>query len=246
MGEQTMISLKHAAAGAALVLASSAATAEVSGNVGVVTDYLFRGITQTGGPAIQGGIDYAHSSGLYAGTWASNVAFAGGGGATGTEQDFYAGFAKEFGAFGVDVGVIYYWYPEEGEDKATGASQFSTVEAGITLSLGPVALSYHYADKAKFFLGDGLAGEAGFLNLALDQPIADGLNLQASIGHYGGAEIDRAVGDEYLVYSLGLAKEFGEGFSATFHYIATNMDATTHGLDDKPKFVVGLSKSFDF
>ncbi len=63
---------------AAVVLLASAsiAQAEITGNASVVSDYNWRGITQTAGdPAIQGGIDYAHESGFYAGAWGSNVDF---------------------------------------------------------------------------------------------------------------------------------------------------------------------------
>lgn len=100
----------------------------VTGNVGLFSQYIFRGLTQTDRePAIQGGFDYAHSSGLYAGTWASNISwlkenastFAGGavipGGTYGRggslEWDFYGGYKMSFGDFGLDVGTLYYWYP---------------------------------------------------------------------------------------------------------------------------------------
>ena len=61
---------------AAGLLAATGAAADITGNVGLTTDYVFRGISQTDEkPAIQGGLDYAHSSGAYAGVWASNVDF---------------------------------------------------------------------------------------------------------------------------------------------------------------------------
>ena len=100
----------------------------VTGNVGFFSQYIFRGLTQTDRePALQGGFDYAHSSGFYAGTWASNISwlrenvttFVGGapfvqgtynqGGSL--EWDFYGGYKMSFGDFGVDVGTLYYWYP---------------------------------------------------------------------------------------------------------------------------------------
>ena len=73
---------------AALALPSMAMAADaapehtVTSNVGIVSDYVFRGITQNmSAPAIQGGFDYAHSSGLYAGVWGSNVGWITGSGA---------------------------------------------------------------------------------------------------------------------------------------------------------------------
>ena len=80
----------------------------IDGNIGVTSNYLFRGVTQTGdGAAVQGGLDYGHESGLYVGTWTSNVNFAGG-----TELDVYGGFSGESGDLGYDVGVTGYLYPE--------------------------------------------------------------------------------------------------------------------------------------
>jgi uncharacterized protein (TIGR02001 family) len=89
----------------------------VTANVGIFSEYIFRGITQTAGePAIQGGFDYAHSSGFYAGTWASNVSWLEDFGAytnSSLEWDFYGGFKSNFGSsdFYWDVGTIYYYYP---------------------------------------------------------------------------------------------------------------------------------------
>ncbi len=97
---------------AAVVLLASAsiAQAEITGNASVVSDYNWRGITQTAGdPAIQGGIDYAHESGFYAGAWGSNVDF-GDCCDENLETDLYFGWSG-----GEDitwnVGFIYYLYP---------------------------------------------------------------------------------------------------------------------------------------
>lgn len=74
-----------------LQMTSSLVSADVSTNIAVVSNYLFRGVTQTdGSPAVQGGIDFEHASGFYAGTWASNVDF---GDEISYELDLYAGFA---------------------------------------------------------------------------------------------------------------------------------------------------------
>lgn len=99
-----------------------------TGNVGLFSQYIFRGLTQTDrNPALQGGFDYAHKSGFYAGTWASNISWlrenasARVGGITvsnGTygqggslEWDFYGGYKGSVGDFSYDVGTLYYWYP---------------------------------------------------------------------------------------------------------------------------------------
>ena len=91
----------------------------VTANVGLFSEYIFRGIAQTAGkPAVQGGFDYAHSSGFYAGTWASNISWLEDFGLynrSSLEWDFYAGFKQNFpGAyedFFYDLGVYGYVYP---------------------------------------------------------------------------------------------------------------------------------------
>ena len=81
----------------------------VSANVGFVSDYAYRGISQTNeNMAIQGGFDYAHASGLYAGVWGSSIDWLDKGG---VEADVYGGYKAEMGDFGYDVGVLHYAYP---------------------------------------------------------------------------------------------------------------------------------------
>src|ERR1700755_3440562 len=99
-------------AGALMASVAPAAMAQeavtITGNVALATDYAFRGISQTSqNPAIQGGFDAAFgSSGFYAGTWGSNVAFGGS-----LELDVYAGWKTTLGPVGLDIGVIDYLYP---------------------------------------------------------------------------------------------------------------------------------------
>ena len=85
----------------AAVLTSGIASADLSANAGVFSNYIWRGVSQTSDQAAgQGGIDWGTDGGLYAGTWVSNVS-------GGYETDVYAGFATDF----FDVGVITYQYP---------------------------------------------------------------------------------------------------------------------------------------
>src|SRR5258706_14646246 len=97
----------------------------VTGNMTLVSEYRFRGIDQTyGKPAIQGGFDYSHSSGIYLGNWDSNVSQGAGYPGGNLEMDFYGGWKKAFGDFGLDVGGIYYYYP--GTESAPLANPHST------------------------------------------------------------------------------------------------------------------------
>src|SRR5438477_12263879 len=84
----------------------------VTGNITLASEYRFRGIDQTyGKPAIQGGFDYSHSSGVYLGNWNSNLSQGAGYPGGDLEMDFYGGYKKAFGDIGLDVGAIYYYYP---------------------------------------------------------------------------------------------------------------------------------------
>lgn len=146
--------MKYQIACAALALLSSApafAQAEpagpvtVSGSVGLVSDYRFRGVSQTDkGMAIQGGITATHESGIYVGTWASNLAGWGQFGGSNMELDVFGGYAIPLGGATLDVGLTWYMYPS-GSDKTDFAEPYVKVSSQI----GPVKglLGVAYAPK---------------------------------------------------------------------------------------------------
>src|SRR6267142_1755165 len=114
-----VLPLAFAAASASISTPSTAQQAAatppppaVTGNMTLVSEYRFRGIDQTfGKPAIQGGFDYSHASGIYLGNWNSNVSQGAGYPGGNIEMDFYGGYKHAFGDFGTDIGFIYYAYP---------------------------------------------------------------------------------------------------------------------------------------
>ena len=109
-----------------------AAAPAVTGNMSLVSDYRFRGIAQTfEKPALQGGFDFAHSSGLYVGNWNSNISEGAGFPQGNLEMDFYGGFKKSFGDLGLDVGAIYYYYPGTDANTARGTT-FANPRSGAT------------------------------------------------------------------------------------------------------------------
>ncbi|WP_373486692.1 TorF family putative porin [Blastomonas sp.] len=117
----------------------------VSGSVGLVSDYRFRGVSQSDeGIALQGGFTVAHESGLYAGTWASNLAGWGTFGGANLELDIFAGYAATFGSTGIDVGVTWYMYP-----SGANNTDFFEGYAKLKGTAGPVALTaaVFYAPK---------------------------------------------------------------------------------------------------
>ena len=161
------------AAAAAGTFAAPAAYAQFSANIGAVTDYRFRGISQTlGKPALQGGLDYAFSPGFYVGTWASTVTKDLYPHGKGLEVDFYGGWKKEFAKdWTIDLGALYYWYPSAayytygvGGTAATAKSgnKFNNTEVYLGLSYKWLSAKYSYATSNYF----GASGQA-FGNTAL-------------------------------------------------------------------------------
>jgi len=109
--------------------------ASVSANVSFASDYIWRGMTQSDGPAIQGGFDYEAESGFYAGIWGSNVNFNDG---AGSELDYYFGYGFELGGVGVDLGYVAFDYPDntEGLDFEEIVVGLSYGDLGLTFALG--------------------------------------------------------------------------------------------------------------
>mgnify|MGYP001310130295 FL=1 len=109
--------------------------AAVSANVAFTTDYVWRGMTQSDGPAIQGGFDYEAEGGFYAGIWGSNVNFNDG---AGSELDYYFGYGFEVNGIGVDLGYVAFDYPENntGLDFEEVVLGLSMGDLGLTFALG--------------------------------------------------------------------------------------------------------------
>jgi len=143
------------------VLTSGIASAELTANAAIASNYIWRGVTQTNDQAAgQGGIDWSHDSGLYVGTWVSNVAFgnvAGGG----YEMDVYAGFGGEAGGLGYDLGVISYQYP------LAPNTNFTEVYASGTFSIVTIGLSYT-ADAASGNKNTAFDSGDMYVNASLD------------------------------------------------------------------------------
>ena len=149
----------------------------LTGNMTIATSYRFRGIDQTfGKPALQGGIDYSHESGIYVGNWNSNVSSGAGFAEGNLEMDFYGGWKTTFAEdFGLDLGGIYYYYPGSNagplsytNSKDLGGSSSGTVHNGelyIGASWKFVSLKYSYAVTDYFSLPDSKG--TGYLDLKI-------------------------------------------------------------------------------
>lgn len=187
-------------------------------NVGVTTDYRFRSIAQTSfKPAVQGGVDFSHKSGAYAGVWGSNVNwvkdFAG---ATegSLEVDLYGGYKGELAKdLGFDIGLIGYLYPSN--NAATNAN---TTEIYAALTYGVVTAKY--SRSLGNFVANANSSGSQYMEIAATFDIGNGFSLTPHIG----SQIipNQSTSGDYTDYSLTLGKDFGNGISASLSAIGTN------------------------
>ena len=202
-----------------------AADSPFSSNVGLFSDYRFRGITQTDTkPALQGGFDYAGASGFYAGNWNSSIGFTD----AGIESDFYLGYSTEISGIGIDVGNLYYHYP--------GATDADTNEIYLGLSAGPASFKVSYATTDYF----GVTDSKGHLyyNLGVSIPVSDKVTIDGSMGYHAG-EGEQVKGYDYLV---GISFDMGNGFALGVSYITTSGDLQP--VTDDKGAVISISRSF--
>jgi uncharacterized protein (TIGR02001 family) len=182
--------LSHGLAALILAMSAAAAHADITGTVTAVSDYDFRGITQTAqNPALQGSIDYAHESGFYIGAWGSNVDF-GNCCDENVELDIYAGF-RGGDTFTYDVGAIYYTYP--------GAKSIDYPE--IYAGLGWKWLS----GKIWYSNDFGNASEsAEYYEANANVPLPANFAASAHVGYSDGNYWDRYYGGGYTDWSVGV------------------------------------------
>lgn len=119
----------------------------VTGNVAIVSDYRFRGVSQSDEEiALQGGVTIAHESGFYGGFWGSNLSGWGTFGGANLELDLIGGYKRPLAGGTIDVGLTWYMYPggAANTDFAEPYAKFSGTVGPATL-LGGVA----YAPKQR-------------------------------------------------------------------------------------------------
>ena len=208
--------------------AAQAQTApEVAFNIGVVSDYVFRGASQTDEePALQGGVDVSFASGFYVGGWASMVDF---GDDTDAEVDLYGGYRTELGGYGLDLGVVSYLYVNE-----PGSADYNYVElkAAAARAIGPVTLGAAVYYSPNFF---GADEQTTYLEANAAYAVTDKWSVSGAIGHQS---LD--VNDDYATWNLGVAYALTDHLVVDVRYHDTDVDGPL--TDDR--FVVGLKASF--
>lgn len=212
--QKNLIALALAAVCTVPAFAEEAPTHSFSANVGVVSDYLFRGISQTQHhPALQAGVDYSHGSGLYVGAWGSNVSWVR---ATdisdknAIELDLYGGYKGAVGDFTYDVGAIRYYYPKGNINP--GLVTPDTTEAYLGLGWKYVSFKYSHVLSDYFIGWVGTNGEktkgSQYYDLTVTYPIDETLNV---IAHVGRQNVNDFSAASYTDYKLGVTKDFGFG-----------------------------------
>ncbi len=230
-----------------------------TGNVGLYSEYLFRGIAQTAGkPAVQGGFDYAHASGFYLGTWASSISWLQDFGAytrSSLEWDFYGGYKGSFADdWTYDVGVLYYYYP--GTANA-GVPKADTFEGYV--GIGWKWLSAKYSYNFKDYFGAQPNGKktdgSWYLDFSAAYPVGEsGVTLLA---HYGIVDIKNDLSGSakigYEDWRLGASYTIPDGFmkgaEIGAYYSGTTAEKSFYtdltGYDTgKDRGVIYLKKTF--
>ena len=221
--------------------AAEASPHTLTANIGLYSSYRFRGIDQTfGKPALQGGIDYAHESGLYVGNWNSNVSSGAGFPDGNLEMDFYGGWKKTWGDFGLDLGAILYYYPgSQGRVLGTGASSGAVTNKEIYIggSWKFISLKYSHSVDDYFSLrgwdstgtstGAKTSG-SGYLDLSANYDLGDGWGVNGHVGHL---HLKNGYNGSYTDWKLGVTKDIS-GWVIGASYVDTNAHGKCSGASD--------------
>ncbi|MDA0237566.1 MAG: TorF family putative porin [Proteobacteria bacterium] len=216
----TTATLLTALSGAALA-ADIGGGLNLSGNLGMVSEYYWRGQDQNrSDPAVQGGFDLAHDSGLYLGVWSSAA-----GGTASSEVDVYGGFAGKMGPVSYDVGMITYQYPGVGSPTNTNPSfEEAYLSLGTTVAAVDFGVKYYGAqsddnDATEFSIGSEFKG----------------VSASYTLGRY------EKTGD---YYSLTISKEVLAAYPIEIALTQTEMDFDSLTATDDDALIFSVSKGF--
>lgn len=259
--KKSLIALALVSAFAAPAFAQTAAPAAaeaapasphtLTANIGLFSDYRFRGITQTASrPALQGGFDYAHSSGFYVGNWNSNVDPSAGYPDGNLEMDFYGGFKPTFGDFGLDIGGIVYYYP--GSSVASGKNSGDTV-TNKEIYLGG---SWKFLSAKVFYSVDDYFSARGmdstgavtgkstkgtyYGDLSANFDLGDGWGINAHVGY---TDVKNVYNADYTDWKLGVTKDIS-GWVLGASYVGTDAKGGTTGVQPY-RFTKSSGYSYD-
>lgn len=224
------------ACGVAMLGLSSIAAAEVSMNIGVTSNYIWRGMTQSGNStAFSGGLDWENASGVYAGTWISEAW-------TDYEMDLYGGYNGAFGDFGYGVGLVYYTY--------TGDEDVNFAELALSGSFQMISFGLDYTLTSEV---DDTSGPEQYIDgdmhyyVGASFDLPQDFSLGATLGQYD-FEDDGVSGADYnfTYFQIDLSKSVGEFGDVTLSLSDSNINesSTVGGEDGDMRFLVSWSKGF--
>lgn len=214
-------------------------------NAGVVSDYRYRGISQSRlQPALQGGVDYTDKSGFYVGAWGSTIKWIKDSGASegSVEIDLYGGYKGAVGDVAYDVGFLRYEYVGNKYKEVTGVNA-STNEVYGALTYGLFTAKYSHAISDLF--GNADSKNSYYLDLSANFDLGNGYTLTP---HVGRQMVKNAPNLSYNDYAVTLGKDLGNGLSASLMLVDTNAKEASYTLvnkyNGKAAAVVGLKYSF--
>ncbi len=202
----------------------------LSYNAGVVSDYRYRGISQTRlQPAVQAGADFAHKNGLYLGAWATNIQWIKDQSGNGEsvkgpiEIDLYGGYKFNVAGIGGDIGVLRYQYQGNTLAKHTGYVNANSTEVYAAASYSVVTFKYSRSVTNLFGNKDSTGSQ--YFDLTANFDLGDGFTLTP---HVGRQLIENGSIYNYTDYSVTVAKDFGKGLSASLAAVNTNGLASSY------------------
>ncbi|CAM9106761.1 TorF family putative porin [Acinetobacter pseudolwoffii] len=212
-----------------------------SGNIGVLSSYNLRGITnvpENKGATLQGGLDYNHASGFYAGWWGSTLDYGSDNGSE-FENNFYAGYNGSINEdLAYTIGLTYYYYYDVGNTDSNG---FETM----------LGLSYKdFGISAQTLLEDTAWGNTGdtYLKGSYSYALPHDFSLDTALGLYIYKESGDYIPDStesfgFRHFDIGLSKPLADtGVTASMNYILGGYDR--NDVKQNNKVVFGLAYSF--
>lgn len=224
-----------------------AASSSIAWNVAVTSDYRYRAISQTRlRPALQGGVDYVHTDGWYAGAWASTIKWVEDAGGDGeVEIDVYGGKRGALSqGLSYDVGVLRYFYPDNKLGRVPGFVSAHTTEVYGQLGYGPAYVKYSHATTNLFGFVD--SENSGYLDIGANLDAGNGLSVQLHAGHQ---KVKNNEAADYTDWKIGISRQF-EVATVSLAYIGTNASKTAYASPKNGKFtgrdalVLSVSRTF--
>jgi uncharacterized protein (TIGR02001 family) len=246
-----MLAMSLAVAGSALAQTAPAAPeSTLSFNVGAVSEYRYRGISQSRlDPAFSGGADYADKSGAYIGVWGSSIKWIKDNlGKSNTEVDIYGGYKFAVGDLAYDVGFLRYEYSGNKLEVNPAYVNANTNELYGAVTAGPATLKYSRSTGNLF--GTPNSKGSYYLDLTATFDLGEGYSFAPHLGYQAVKGAGSGI-YSYTDFALTLGKDLGNGLSGSAALIGTNADKGSYISSyapgkqlGKPGIVFGLKYAF--